>query len=241
MFRNRGRGSSLWPRRTSPQSGWCASHPMKKFDPSAGEPAPERSKTPFPSLRQLTWRDLKSLHWRQVWWHLLDHWETRRTLRRVTYALLAALVAFAALWFWAYPWWNKRNAVRIARSWLATGHLRYAAEAAQQACQLNPEDPEPWRIAAELARLGGQKRLDLSYARRAAELAPGDAATVIGWAAAALRADQTAESIKALDQIPPDVQAASPYVQRLRGELARRNNQLDAAGKYFEAAIRLEG
>ncbi|MDI1318977.1 MAG: tetratricopeptide repeat protein [bacterium] len=214
---------------------------MKKFAPPASHPVPERTKTPFPSLRQLTWRDLKSFHWRHAWWHLLDHWDTRRGLRRFAYSLFAGLVLLGALVLWGYPEWNKRNAVRVARAWLASGHLRYAAEAAQRAAELAPENPEPWQIAAELARLGGQKDKALEYTRRAAELAPTNPEVLTGWAADALRADQIDEAYRALDKIPVEAQAQSAHIQRLKGEMSRRQSRLTAAKGYFEAAQRLEG
>ena len=214
---------------------------MKKFGPPESNPVPERTKPPFPSLRQLSWRDLKSFHWRQLWWHLLDHWETRRGLRRITHGLLALVVGLATLAYWGYPWWNRRNAVRITRAWLDSGHLRYAAEAAQRAAEVDPENPEPWQLAAELARLGGQKDKALEYTRRAAELAPTNSEVLSSWAADALRADQIDEAYRALDKIPVESQAQSAHIQRLKGEMARRQSRLTAAKGYFDAAQRLEG
>jgi predicted Zn-dependent protease len=188
------------------------------------------------------WRSrLGSVHLRDCWWRLLDLFEAHRAARVALYLAAASVVAGGALWFWAYPWWTKRNAIRIAQAWLDSGHLRYAAEAAQRASAVAPERPEPWLIAAELARRGGQSAKALEYSRRAAELAPADPAIVIGWAADALRADQLAEADRVLDGLPVEVQAASPYVQRLRGEMARRELRLTAAKGYFESAQRLEG
>lgn len=203
----------------------------------------EHTRPPFaPPPRWRRWRDrVADFHLRDAWWRLLDFFEASRAARVALYLTAAGLVLGGGLWLWAYPAWHKRNAVRIARGWLEAGQLRYAAEAAQQAASVDPTNPEPWLIAAQLARLGGQQDMARDYARRAAALAPDDPAIVIGWAAAALRAGQAAEAHAALDQLPIETQAASPHVQRLRGEIARRESRLTAARNFFEEARRLEG
>ena len=211
----------------------------KRLDPAP--PRNERTATPFTG-RLGRWRTrLGAIHLRDYWWRLLDRLEASRAWRVALYLTAGGILAGAALWFWAYPWWNRRNAIRIARAWLDSGHLRYAAEAAQHASAVAPESPEPWQIAAELARLGGQNDKALEYSRRAATLAPEDAAVVTGWAADAVRAGQPDEANRALASILPEAQAGSPHVQRLRGELARRRGDLTAAQQYFTAAQRLEG
>jgi predicted Zn-dependent protease len=204
-------------------------------------PGTEGSSSPLPRRDRPTVRGHGIFNLREWWWWLLDLFEASRAARVALYLAATAVVAGGAVWFWAYPAWNRRNAVRIARAWLAAGQLRYAAEAAQTAAAADPANPEPWLIAAELARRGGQQTVALNYARRAAELAPTDPAAVIGWAAAALRADEPAEADRALDGLPIEQQALSPHVQRLRGELARREGRLTPAMHYFEAARRLEG
>jgi Flp pilus assembly protein TadD len=178
---------------------------------------------------------------RDIWWWLLDVFEAHRAARVALYLTAGAIVFGGTAWYWVYPWWTKRTAIRIAQQWLDSGHLRYAAEAAQHAALVNPDSPVPWQIAAELARRGGQLDKALDYSRRAAELAPDDPQAHIAWAAAALRAEQLAETDRALDKLPIEMQAQSPDVQRLRGEMARRQMRLTAAKGYFEAALRLEG
>ena len=201
----------------------------------------ERTADPFAG-RWPRWRArFAAFHLRDVWWRLLDFFEGSRAARLGLYLAVAVIVAGGSVWYWAYPAWTRRSAVRIAREWLAAGQLRYAAEAVQKAAIADPANPEPWLIAAELARLGGQKVKALEYSRRAVGLAPDNPPVVIAWAAAALRADQPAEAEHALDGLPIKFQAGSPHVQRLRGELARREQRLTPARNYFEAARRLEG
>jgi tetratricopeptide (TPR) repeat protein len=199
----------------------------------------ERTTAPF--SRRPPRLGVKPGNLRDWWWWLLDLFDASRAARVALYLAATTIVAGVVVWYWAYPAWNKHNAVTIARKWLAAGQVRYAAEAAQQAAELDPENPAPWQIGAELARLGGQYDKALEYSRHAAQLAPTDTAVVINWAAAALRANQPDETDRALDQLPIEVQAASADVQRLRGELARRAVRLTAAQGYFEAALRLEG
>ena len=210
---------------------------MKAFHHDQSPEPGKRTRAPFPAKGAR----LRSFHLRDYWWWLLDLFEASRPARVALYLTACGMVLGGAAWYWAYPWWTKRNAIRIATAWLASGHLRYAADAAQQAAVVDPTNPEPWQIAAELARRGGQMELALNYARHAAELAPDDPAVVIGWAAAALRSDAQAEADRALDQLPIEEQASSPHVQRLRGELARRQLRLTAARNFFAAARRLEG
>ena len=201
-------------------------------------PRTERSAPPIP---QRPGKDGHRSGLRGWWWWLLDLFEARRAARVALYLTGLAVLAGGATWFWGYPAWTKRNAIRIARGWLDAGQLRYAAEAAQQAAAVAPESPEPWRIAAELARRGGQTAQALEYTRRAAALAPENQDLLLEWAADALRDNQDNEASATLDRLTPDFAAASPHAQRLRGEIARRQQRFAAAKGYFEAAIKLEG
>jgi Tfp pilus assembly protein PilF len=204
-------------------------------------PTTARTTAPFARRPRPGGHRLGRLDPREWWWWLLDLFEASRAARIALYLAAAGVVTGAALWIWVYPVWTKRNALKIAREWLAAGQVRYAAEAAQQAAVVAPESPEPWQISAELARLGGQYEMAARYSRRAAELAPSDTDILIQWAADAVRANLPVEADEALDRLPVEVQAGSPHAQRLRGELARRQMRLTAARGYFETALRLEG
>ena len=201
----------------------------------------DRSQAPSPNRWQ-RWREQAAIfHWRDHWWNLLDRWESSQAFRRGVYSLLAALMLLAGLATWGYPWWQQRNAVRLAQQWLTTGHYKYAAEAVLDAMLIAPENPETWRIASELAEIGGQKNLAVDYARRAAELPPKSPERYLAWATAALRTDQLAAAELALSAIPLDKLNASAHAQRLLGEIARRQVRLSTAQKYFEAARALDG
>ncbi|HVT72766.1 MAG TPA: hypothetical protein VHD61_06490 [Lacunisphaera sp.] len=202
-------------------------------------PADDASAAPFAGKpRRPRWRGSRLRDW---WWWILDLFEAHRWARITLYAAGVAVIAGFAVWFWLYPEWNRRNSIRLAQQWLDAGRLRYAAEAAQRAAELSPKSPEPWRIAAELARRGRQFDQARDYSRRAAELAPDDPALILNWAADALRAGSRAEADTALDRLPVEFASHSADALRLRGELARRELRLTAARGYFEAALRLDG
>ncbi len=204
-------------------------------------PSDERTQAPFPNWWQRTSRRLDAFRLRNVWWRLLDRWETTRSFRWLSTGVLAIALLAIAVALWAYPWWMRRNSVKMAREWLAAGRINYAVEAIQQAIQLDPKNPAPWQIAAEIARIRGQKSKAVDYAHHAASLEPGNADLAIAWAAEALRAESTKEANAALAAVPADVLEKSPDAQRLLGEMARRNLQLDDAQKHFENALRLDG
>ncbi len=178
---------------------------------------------------------------RNLWWRLLDALEARRALRRVLYAALAALVLAGAAWLWVYPWWTRRNALSIARQWIAAGRLDYAAETVRQALADSPERPEVWRLAAEVARRRGKTLDAMDYSRHAASLAPDNTTFTLEWADDALLAERLDIAEKALAGLPAQVMAGSSLAQRIAGEIARRRILLTLAQSHFEAALHLDG
>jgi len=213
---------------------------MKKHRSDQDLP-PERTAPPFPSRWQRTWARLAAFRLRDAWWLLLDTWESRADFRRAAYALLAATVVVLVLVLWVRPRWAERNAIKIAREWVASGHYQYALDAVKTALEVAPDNPEPWQIAADLARLAGQKEKAVAYAHQAAILAPGNPDLVLGWAAEALRAELPEETERALARLTADQLAASAHAQRLLGELARRRGRLTEARDHFASALRLDG
>jgi tetratricopeptide (TPR) repeat protein len=202
---------------------------------------PERTAPPFSSRWQRTRARLAAYRLRDAWWFLLDSWEASRAFRRTVFALLAAAVVVLVLVCWVRPRWAERNAIKIAREWVASGHYNYALDAVKTALEIAPANPEAWQIAADLARLAGQKEKAVAYAHQAANLAPGKPDLVLGWAAEALRADLPEETERALAKLSADQLAGSAHAQRLLGEVARRGGRLTAAKEHFTAALRLDG
>ena len=178
---------------------------------------------------------------RDWWWRFLDAWDEHRALRRAAYALLALIVTAGCSWIWVYPWWTERNAISMARQWLAAGRLDYAAGAVQQALIKAPDRPDVWQLAAELARRQKNLPLAVERARYAAKLAPEDTALVLAWATDALLANLTDEAERALATLPSAEIADSAAAQRIAGEIARRRVRLTSARNHFEAALRLDG
>jgi Flp pilus assembly protein TadD len=198
---------------------------------------PNLPSTPRP--RWLTW--LRTFDVREAWWQFLDVWEERRAVRRCAYFALVTVVIGAAVWFWAYPWWARRNAIRIARQWIAAGQLSYAAETVQKAIEADPKEPELWLLAAELARLNKQPSMEVQYVHQAVLVRPGESKYLFEWASAALHADLPDEAERALSGMPAEELARSSFAQRIFGEIARRKNLLADAAKYFEAGLKIDG
>lgn len=212
--------------------------PRRRLRSDSGErTAPPFKAGPLSRVRA----KLEAFHLRDVWWRILDFFEASRGRRIALYCTGVLLITGVAARLLVYPWWIERNAIRVAQQWLEAGQYRNAAEAAERASRVAPTRPEPWQVAAELARIGGQRDKALRYSRHAASLAPQDVALGIGWAAAALNASNPDEAKAALDQQPPDAVAASPEAQRILGEIARQENRLTEARDRFAAALSLEG
>ena len=178
---------------------------------------------------------------REHWWRFVDAWEERRALRFAGYAAAAVIVLGLAALFWAYPAWTKRNAFSMARQWIQADRLQNAGTVVQQIIADYPDNPDGWRLAAELARLRQNKLGAAGYSRRAATLAPARPELTVEAAADALVADSSEDAEKILAELSPADLAASAPAQRILGELARRRFQLTAARDHFEAALKLDG
>jgi Tfp pilus assembly protein PilF len=184
---------------------------------------------------------LLALGFRDAWWHLLDLLETRRWLRRLLYATVAFAILGTAAAIWVYPWWRQRTVVSMSRQWLEAGRLDHASTSIQEALKVAPENPESWKLAAELARTLGNHESALRYSQKAIALAPANNDLIIAWAADALLANQIDESDRALATLPGDALEKSAHAQRIAGELARRRAQFTAARDHFEKALRIDG
>ncbi|MBC7365905.1 MAG: hypothetical protein H7343_03675 [Undibacterium sp.] len=214
---------------------------MRKPKPKIPESTEADTRPPFAGpLRQRVSR-LTAFDFREQWWNVVDAWEERRRLRRAVYTTIATLVVIGATWTWVYPRWTKRNTFRMARQWIEAGRLQNASEVIQQALVNDPENPEGWRFAAELARRRQNKLGAMGYSRRAASLAPEHPEFTVEWASDALIAELPEDAEKALATLSPSDLTASSHAQRIRGEIARRRFQLTAARDHFEAALKLDG
>src|SRR4051812_15489528 len=118
----------------------------------------ERTADPFkPGAVSRGRARVESWQLRNAWWRILDFFEARRSRRIALYCAGLFLLTGVAGWIFVYPRWQEHNAIRVAQQWLDAGQYRNAAEAAARASRVAPTRPEPWRIAAELARIGGQR------------------------------------------------------------------------------------
>jgi len=199
------------------------------------------TRPPFAGPMQQRLDRASAIDVREFWWRFVDAWEERRGLRFVGYAAVTAVAVGLAGWFWAYPAWTKRNAFSMARQWIQADRLQNAGTVVQQILADYPENPDGWRLAAELARLRQNKLGAAGYSRRAAALAPARPELTVEAAADALVADSPSDAEKILAALTPAELAASAPAQRILGELARRRFQLTAARDHFEAALKLDG
>jgi predicted Zn-dependent protease len=199
------------------------------------------TRPPFAGAMQQRLDRASAFDVREHWWRFIDTWEERRSLRLACYGAAGLLLLSGAVWFWAYPAWTKRNAFSMARQWIQADRLQNAGRVVQQILADYPENPDGWRLAAELARRRQNKLGAAGYSRRATTLAPDRPELTAEAAADALVADAPEDAEKILAALNPADLASSAPAQRVLGEIARRRFQLTAARDHFEAALRLDG
>jgi len=213
---------------------------MKTQDPDGDRMKNENTRAPFPRTGRFFQR-VRAFEVREKWWAVLDYLEAHRVVRRLIYGALVGLIVFVCAWAWGYPWWARRNAISMARQWIAAGKINYAAETVQKALEKDAQEPELWLLASELACLNGQKSMEVAYAHQAVQLQPGKARYVLAWASAALRAEMNDVADQALASVSAEGLGRSSEAQRLLGELARRKRRPDVATGHFEAALKIDG
>ncbi|MFT3783125.1 MAG: hypothetical protein QM790_14040 [Nibricoccus sp.] len=184
---------------------------------------------------------LKKSDLREVWWTFLNAWETRRKLRWFIWVSGAIVVLAVISWFWVYPRWVRQNTVKMVRQWMAAGRLDYAAKAVQDALRFDPNRPELWLLASELAQQGGQRDVALEYAQRAFQIQPTDPKYALACASAALQAGNSVVAAEMLSKLTESEQSRLSLAQRLYGEVKRREGDYPAAASYFEAAQKIDG
>ncbi|MCF7688665.1 MAG: hypothetical protein K9N01_10220 [Cephaloticoccus sp.] len=178
---------------------------------------------------------------RDHWWNLLDLWEARRGFRRIVYASLILALVGASLAMFVYPWWERTNSIKMVRQWLDADKVGKAAMAAQEGINLAPGNPEAWILSAECARRANDFNRALVASQMAAKLDPTNLNSTLYWASDALRIDRPDLATRALATVPQSVLAQSGWGLRLKGEIARLQNEQADARRFFEAAVRLDG
>lgn len=197
-----------------------------------------RRASPGARWRRLGERLALLADFRQHWWDFLTAFEERRGLRIKIYLSVVLVVGLSASAVLFYPHWRETRAISVARQWTAVGKLERAGPAVEAALREAPDRAEAWEVASDYAQRSGQLVRAAEYARRAAQLTPGQTEPRLRWAAQALAAGKNDSAAEALAPLPV---TASAWAQRLTGELARRRGDLGAARAAFEAAVRLGG
>ncbi|MET0263541.1 MAG: hypothetical protein ABW223_11625 [Rariglobus sp.] len=176
---------------------------------------------------------------RTRWWDFLDAWESGWRFRLKVFGGMALSATVIATSVVIYPIWRERATLRMARQWLDANRLDEAEPVVHLALELAPLRAESWQLAAEFALKSGKPKSALTFAHRAAALAPSDEAVQLDWAATAMIAEEWEQAETALQTLSSNARE-SARGRRLSGELARRNGTMDTARKHFEEALRLE-
>jgi tetratricopeptide (TPR) repeat protein len=174
-------------------------------------------------------------------WDFLNALESSPALRLKVYLTAGVLAVAAGTGIWLYPAWRQGNSIRVAAQWIKSGKLDRASDALREAVRLAPNRSETWAVAAIFEIRLGHMDSATNCIARAAQLDPANIELKYEWAAISLLAARLGEADKALAGVPDDVKAKSAYAERLEGELARLRNQMGAARRHFDAAVRLDG
>jgi tetratricopeptide (TPR) repeat protein len=174
---------------------------------------------------------------RQHLWDFLDLLDERPALKRGLYIGVPVLVLAIAFGFWGYKNWEQRNAYGIARQWLDADRLDRAADAVQNALATEPDRPDSWRLASELAWKKGKRATSVEYAKKAAAVSHYQEDYVLAWAEAAILSDDASQAQEAERYLNPATAQESPRALRLAGEIARRGLRFTDARVAFQSAL----
>src|SRR5471032_85559 len=136
-------------------------------------------------------------------WAFLDLMDARPGLKKLLLIGLPMLAIAIGCGVWGYERWARTNAVRIARQWLEAGRLDRAGVAIKDAIENEPDMPESWKLASELAWKKGNKAASVEFARKSAEVSGYRDAEVLDWGDAALLADDDGQAREALGHMDP--------------------------------------
>jgi tetratricopeptide (TPR) repeat protein len=174
---------------------------------------------------------------RQHLWDFLDLLDERPALKRGLYIGVPVLVLAIAFGFWGYNNWAQKNAYGIARQWLDANRLDRAADAVQNALATEPDRPDSWRLASELAWKKGKRATSVEYAKKAAAVSHYQEDYVLAWAEAAILSDDASQAQEAERYLNPATAQESPRALRLAGEIARRGLRFTDARVAFQSAL----
>jgi len=170
----------------------------------------------------------------------------RRLTPRRCVLLVALALALAQLGFAhgevasLYRRWRLNNTLLLGQKWLKAGRLERAADSVGQALALNPNRPEPWRLASQLAWRRAQKAQAFALAARAARVSGNRIDYVLAWAELALAGADLTEADHALATLAPEALRNSSRALRLSAELASRQGDGRTARDLLRATIALD-
>ena len=177
---------------------------------------------------------------RTHFWNLLDYFDEHRKLRLWLIIAIPLAIALGAAGYWGYDRWEHVNSLKIARQWLEAGRFDRAPAAVQEAIAFAPDQPEPWRLASELAWRRGAKPASIEYAKKAATLSGYNEDYTLSWAEAAILGKKPGDAAQALTFLDPAAVNASARALRVSGELSRLAENYPVAKQRFNAALQLD-
>ena len=170
-------------------------------------------------------------------WAFLDFLDAKPALKKSLILGVPAFAVAVGIGVWGYQHWAQNNSIRIARQWLEADRLDRAGIAVQDALANEPELPEAWRLASELAWRKGNRSASADYAKRAAVVGRYQSGDVLAWAEASILSDDVDQAKEALSYLDPSAAKGAPRALRLAGEIARRAKRFSDARDQFQAAL----
>jgi Flp pilus assembly protein TadD len=137
-----------------------------------------------------------------------------------------------------YRVWKQSNMLKLAREFIEKSDDRNAVLALRQVMRSRPNDPEPYRLMAELAEKARSPEAVLLRSR-VVELAPGSIDDALALARTAIKLNDSATASNALEKLPEAGRNSAKY-HNLAGTLAIMSSQLAPAESHFQAAFKLE-
>ncbi len=162
-----------------------------------------------------------------------------RVLRLIIISVVVGAVLIAAAFFGyrAYVHWQAPRLAKRAQLAVYRNQLREASLLAQRAYQLDPNNVETARAAADIAERQGQSEAIL-WRQRAIKAKPDSLADRLALARTALHFNKIAEAREALDAIPAKDRETAEY-HAGRAELAVAMKQPEKADAQYSEALKL--
>ena len=155
-----------------------------------------------------------------------------------TLGILILLIGGGVLGHKFYRDWQERRLVAQANALVTEGNLKRASLDARRILQINPDSLEGARLLARISE-EGNLRAAIEWRRRAADLAPGNAADLLALARAAIRFNDKGQLDFALKRLPEEAKNTAAY-HGVAADLAAARQETAEVERHLGEAVRLE-